>query len=287
MPEKLKQRFYLLKNESYHRGLGAFAVSKSGLKIFDDSPRIYKYQIDHPEELDVFDRKHMSTFNPGTALHTYILERDNYEKEIYIIEDKVSISATLKNTVRMMGKTPIRMATHEMILAMDKLLHSGEHETAREALEDPNKCIEYSGFWKDDETGIWLKTRPDLLLDVPFIWDIKTHGKGNTQEKWENEIVNYGYHMQAAMALDGCTAITGIEHKFFGHIVFEIDQPPYDIAVYILDQDIIEFGRLKYKDILYRLAGCLEKDKWPGRHPDEPIRVNAPSWAIKQPKYYE
>ena len=281
--ENLKQGLYTMANEDYHRGRGAFAISKSGLKkmVHPDSPRIFKYESDLPGEQDVFDKKHMETFNPGTALHTKILEPDLWDKEIYVIPDGERVTQPLKNTVMAMGKTPIRHYVAEMVQDVHKLLHSGEHETARKILTHEKNRIELSGFWQDKSTGVWCKTRPDLIAWNGIVWDVKTNR--NVGKPWSDTCFNLCYHWQAAMALDGLTAITGRQHSIFGHIVFDIDKPPYDIGVRYMDEELIDIGQTEYMEALYLYAECLKNDKWPGRYPDEIEVVYPPKWAMNKP----
>lgn len=286
MPEKKilgkDEGFFNLTNEAYHRGPGAFAVSKSALVVCDISFRRYKYHLDHPEEVDIFDKTHMK-FHRGTAVHTRLLEPHLYKKEVTVWRHPVKTGVLWDNfkTVAIeKNLTPIMESDQIIVDGIYESLHSGEYETARKILEHPDNFIEKSGFWKDPETGLWLKTRPDIINHLKVTWDVKTYNQATfkpTLEKWSDHAFNLKYHWQAAMALDGVTQITDIKHQYFGHIICETD-PPYDIALFMFTDDAINIGRMEYQKVLWDYAECLKSGYWPG-HPDEVLDLEAPHWA--------
>ena len=285
----LNAGFYKMSNQSYHTGQGAFAESKSSLANILDSPRKYRFEKDNPEELDVFDLK-AKKFNDGTAFHTWFLERENVVKEIILYKPyegkgSVALNKDLKQEIRDSGETPINTDVLEMLGDFDTLLHSGEHETARKVIEHPDKFVEYSGFWQDPETGIWLKTRPDLISSDVVIWDLKKH---TTPTGFQKQAMYLHYDLQAYMALTGCTIITKAinpdvpKHTDFRFIVFHANEKPYDIEIVMADYDFIESGRRKFVKATTVLRECLDNDKWPGKYPDEVGTISPTDWRLRQ-----
>jgi len=279
----LLQGFYKnLKMQTYHHGQGAFAESKSSLANILDSPRKFKFEKSQPE-LDVFHEK-AKKFNDGTALGIYFNEPDKFDKEITVIKKftgtgSVALNKEYEQDIRKSGMTPIKPDVLEMLQDFDKLLHSGEHETARKVLEHPDRFVEYSGFWQDPETGIWLKTRPDLIASNVVIWDIKKH---TSIKSFRSQAMDLNYDLQAYMAIVGCSILAGVEHTDFGFIVFHAKDKPYDIEVVKADYDFIESGRRKFVKATTLLKECLDNDRWPGKYPDEVGTISPTSWRLRQ-----
>lgn len=279
----LNQGFKIMTLQEYHHGQGAFAESKSNLSSILDRPRKFKYEKDNPEQLDVFDLK-AKKFNDGTAFHTYFGEPKKLEKEIVIYtpftgKGSVALNEGYKQDIRDTGQTPISQDVFVMLKDFDNLLHSGEHEEARKIIEHPDRFVEYSGFWQDPDTGIWLKTRPDNLASNVVIWELKKH---TTPTAFKKQAMFLHYDLQAYMALEGCSIITGVPHTDFGFIVFHAQEKPYDIEIVMADRKFIESGRDKFYTAILTLKDCLDTDKWPGKYPDEIGWISPPDWRLKQ-----
>ncbi len=280
----IKQGFYKdLSLQEYHHGIGAFAESKSSLANILDCPRKFRYKKEHPEGLDVFDRA-AKKFNDGTAFHTYFGEYEKFETEIAIYKlftgtGSVALNKDLKQSIRDKGQTPIEENTRIMLADFNTLLRSGEHEKAREVIEHPDRFVEYSGFWQDPDTGIWLKTRPDNIASNMVIWDLKKH---TSIKPFKSQAMTLHYDLQAYMALVGCSILTGVEHTAFGFIVFHAIEKPYDIEIVMADEDFIESGRDKFHTAITTLKECLDTDKWPGKYKDEIGWLSPTGWRFRQ-----
>ncbi|MBU0977093.1 MAG: PD-(D/E)XK nuclease-like domain-containing protein [Nanoarchaeota archaeon] len=279
----LPQGFYKnMSMQEYHHGIGAFAEPKSSLAHILDSPRKFKFEKSQPE-LDVFDAK-AEKFNNGTALGIYFNEPDKFVTEISIIptfagKGSQAERKDYQQSVRDLGLVPITMDTHEMLQDFYTLLHSGEHETAREVLEHPDRFVEYSGFWQDPETGIWLKTRPDLIASNVVIWDIKKH---TSIKSFRSQAMDLNYDLQAYMAVIGCSILgDNIPHDF-GFIVFHAKEKPYDIEIVMADNDFLRSGKEKFFRALDILNHCREIDKWPGKYPDEIGMLSPTDYRLRQ-----
>lgn len=267
--------FYQMSNEEYHRGLGKDWESRSGLAHILESPRKYKWGKEHPEDLDVFDKK-AEKYHFGTAVHTYFLEPENFDNDIYIMLDERRSKATTE-AVRASGKAPIKQAVYDSIEEMSKALNSGFYEKAREAITAQDNFIEMSGFMIDPETGIKLKTRPDWISSDQVIWDLKKHGG---MKSFKNTAMDLHYDLQAAIALKVVSFCTGVQHTQIGYVVVE-DAPPHEWSVWIANEAYIASGREKLTRALELLFVCLRTDIWPGVE-DEYQLLTPPIWRINQ-----
>lgn len=149
------------------------------------------------------------------------------------------------------------------------------HPTATNLL---NLCRqrEASITWNDLETGIPCKCRLDgFNSEYGIIIDLKTSDDASPTA-FARTCAKFGYHGQSAFYLDGLQA-AGVPANQFIFIVVE-KTPPFAIAVYVADDDMIQAGRLKYQEYLRRHAECLAGDDWPG-YPVEVQPITLPPWA--------
>ncbi len=121
--------------------------------------------------------------------------------------------------------------------------------------------IEKSIFWKDEETGLICKTRPDIWNDsINILCDLKTSISANPHD-FPYALKAYDYHIQAAMQIDGVFHATGqlIENFYF---LVPPKKEPYMPYIYGIDQKTIEWGRREYKSALKIIKTCTEINKW-------------------------
>ena len=89
----------------------------------------------------------------------------------------------------------------------------------------------------------------------------------------------YLYHGQLAFYHDGLIASGRMVPKRLPLLVAIQNRAPWDVAVYNLQSDQIEAGRMLYQRLLRRLVECSAADWWPGVAP-EIMPLQLPSWAI-------
>lgn len=292
----IKPGFYTTSLAKYHESEG---VSKSTLApiLPPGSPRKCKWEMDHPEALDIFDLK-AEKYNRGTGFHLYFQEHDKYLKECVIIPSfsgtgSKAARESFQEGIRKSGRTPLKQTVIDQIKGIEVCLESGYYETAKGILFNPDNTIELSAFWQDKESGLLCKTRPDIIASNVTLWDIKTHTKGILNKfTWQKRVMDLDYDLQGYMALEGCTRVTkilnppGVIHEQFGHIVFDITEEPYDIQIFLMDDKMIESGRQKFLDATELFAECQDSGKWPAG-PDEIEILSPPDWRLKQMEYRE
>jgi hypothetical protein len=221
----------------------------------------------------------------GTAVHTSILEPDNFARD-YVVAPKFNRrtkegkAAAEAWEAANAGKTPLtadQMAAIEQMVASVKQ-HAGVARLLSSGL------TEMSGFWVNKETGIECKCRPDFLAvekdrpeQVTAIVDVKTCVDASA-DGFARAIATLGYDVQAAFYQDGLKALTGRAIPFY-FIAVEKDAP-YAVACYKASDEVIEVGRSKYRAALQLLRWCMENDRWPAYQPNGEIEeINLPRWA--------
>lgn len=149
---------------------------------------------------------------------------------------------------------------------------------------------ERSLIWRDPETGVWLKSRPDWLPDDPatgWLIDYKTAATLRPREFSMNAF-KYGYHVQAAMQIDAVRAVLGVKVAGIAHVVQE-KASPFLAELRLFTPEQIEFGRQEYRRALRLFAKCWEAQQsgkperiaWPG-YTTEPQYIETPIYIAKE-----
>lgn len=155
------------------------------------------------------------------------------------------------------GKSVLTAANVEAIRGM--ALAIGKHPFARDAL---NGLIERSIFWKDKETGVWLKARPDVIPNASGDFcDLKTTSSVLYPDL-QSSLFNYGYHQQGALVLEGALAC-GLDISSFSLIWVEKERPHCVDVQPIDDEDIVR-GSSMNRVAIRKFQKCFTEKLWPG-----------------------
>ena len=122
--------------------------------------------------------------------------------------------------------------------------------------------VETSGFFKDRETGLWIKVRPDVIpaADDTFV-DLKTTADVTTPAIMST-IRSYGYHQQGALIWEACEAL---DQPFATFVLLFVETAnPYCARVVELPEEDLSFGRQQNRDGLRKIRTAIDLDRWPG-----------------------
>jgi hypothetical protein len=266
--------FNNVSNEEYHAATDY--ISRSAILDFDKSPYTYWANWVNPERK----KKKTGALNIGSAFHLYILQPELFNAQFSVEPPKVLLKdagrekfdsykseiESLKNSGKMLLSAEEFRTIKEMA---DKLKNNID---AMQLIE--GGAIENSIFWQDDELGLLLKARPDILHHN-IVADLKTSNNASPHH-FQSEIVKYGYHIQFGMIQDGLKIIEERNIDHFVNIVIE-NKYPYNIGIYFIDQTAIDAGRAKYKEICLALKEAVGINKFTdyGVH-----TIGLPKWAI-------
>jgi hypothetical protein len=126
--------------------------------------------------------------------------------------------------------------------------------------------IEISMIWQDEQTGIWVKSRPDCIpTNAHDFGDLKTMApKGSDLHlAVQRATTDHGYPMQMALAVMGAERVFGTTAKNCA-LVFCQSTEPYDVIPLIIDEDALYWARVLCRHGLNKMAGCLKTNDWPG-----------------------
>lgn len=264
---EVKPGIYEISNEEYHSSIG---ISNSGISEFIRSPYHYWYKYLSND----YQEKSTPNYEFGKAFHKFVLENDLFWNE-YVIAP--NINKNTKEYKEFWEKNSSKKVIGSDDLEVLKRMHDSlmSHLDAAKLIRHakPEKSL----YWYDNEQNVLCKARPDLLFDA-ILADLKTTVCAN-EKPYSRSIYEYGYHRQAALGLDGYSAITGKEVKIFIHIAIE-KTPPYAVAVYQLDEESIAQGRVEYQSILSAYRNCLLTNEWPSYGQNKIQTISIPRYAF-------
>lgn len=145
-----------------------------------------------------------------------------------------------------------------------------------------NGRVERTICWKDRETGIWLKVRPDAMPNADGVFaDLKTASKFS-EDFLENQIFDACYYLQAAMIRMVCREL-GIPFETFV-LVYVLNDDVPDTAHVEMSNFAIDRGERAIRWCLRTIRECLDKNEWPGARPfdggERPIHMK--TWSAER-----
>lgn len=139
------------------------------------------------------------------------------------------------------------------------------HPTAGMLLTHPSRAVEVSYFGFDDETGIEVRIRPDLEIELDGVRigaDLKTISMWNVKQeslraRLHREIIDRDYHLSAAMYCE-----TAALDQFFWIFVNK-DENYHWIAIIEASTELLELGMLEYRKTMRAIAYGFDTGEWP------------------------
>lgn len=161
------------------------------------------------------------------------------------------------------GKVLVTRQQLATALAIQKALLN--HPTASKLLTHPGRAVEVSYFGIDEETGLEIRVRPDLEIDMGGLrigadlktismWNIKQEG---LRAKLHREIIERDYHLSAAMYCE-----TAALDQFFWIFVNK-DENYHWIAIIEASEELLELGMLEYRKAMRAIANGFDTGEWP------------------------
>ncbi|WP_318393175.1 RecE family exodeoxyribonuclease [Enterobacter sp.] len=161
------------------------------------------------------------------------------------------------------GKVLVTLQQYATAMAIQSALHA--HPTAGKLLLHPDRAVETSYFGIDEETGLEIRVRPDLEIELDGVRigaDLKTISMWNVKQsglrsRLHREIIDRDYHLSAAMYMN-----TAALDQFFWIFVNK-DEGYHWIAIVEASEELIELGMLEYRQTMNRIANAFDTGEWP------------------------
>lgn len=239
--------------EQYHANLG---ISSSGLKRVGRSPAHYQAERNKPPS---------RALTVGSALHAMRQHQAEFDRLFVArpegLDGRTKDGKAQIAELRQSGREVLTTSEYESVKGMVASLTA--HSRVMRIMQ--GAVLESSIFWQDEETGELCKCRPDVWRqDLGLILDYKSC-EDSRPEAARRQILRFGYHISAAMYLEG----TGAGNFLFAFVERE---PPHEVRLYNASTELIAAGRALYREYLATYARCRATSEWPG-YPQEIIDI--------------
>lgn len=302
-----------LPNDLYHAGPG---VSKSKLDLVAMAPALLEWSRNAPRDEDAkaavdlgdalhaitlepdrFDREYVADFRapPGTisSIDEIKMAMDRASPPIeYLSKDTRPAlvrkllegypDAPLADRLRdewareTIGKTILSHEEHRKL----RLMHASAmaHPDARALLQAPG-VVESSIYWKDPETGLLCRCRPDKLLAIGgrrIAVDVKSTAD---MDRFAASIEDYRYHVQDAHYRNGFEAHFGQPPDGFVFLAVSTqrDAGRYPVRCFQLEPEDRAQGQHDLAHDLAVYAECQRTGIWSGIE-----TIRRPEWARRR-----
>lgn len=255
--------------DDYHRGdiCDGPSISSSGLRaIWSQSPAHYWDASPlNPMRCEVVDKK---AFIIGRAAHHLVCGEVGFSDHYIIRPEKApdgrawhgSNGTVIKWLAdhRAAGLTVLSQEDAEAIRGM--AISLGRNTMMQNGIL--SGLVERSMFWRDPETGVWLKSRPDVISTSSGDFaDLKTTNSVLYTET-QYSIDSFCYQMQGALVLEGARALD-LEVATFS-LVWVEKKRPYCVRVQtLIDEDLV-LGAQQNRWMIDVFHSCFKAKHWPG-----------------------
>jgi hypothetical protein len=272
------------------------SVSSSGLRrILEEnggSPAHFWCEWDgNPEALEPEEKAH---FALGKAAHHLFLgEKLFYDSFIIRPAEIADEHGVLKpwqgnrtvckqwtEQARATGRTILSVDQVEVIKAMARQLvrYAPQGSPIRSALTG---LVERTIIWRDEETGLWIKTRPDVIPthSGEFV-DLKTTNEVHYHDL-ERAFTEYGYAQQMALIREGARVVLKMTETLFA-LLFIMKKAPWWPRIMELKPEALDIGHKLNRKALKLLKECLAKKDWPGPGGYDVSFIDVQDWYRKR-----
>ena len=254
---------------------GSLSCSMAKVLIRPGGPAKLRHQLDHGT-------KPKRVFDLGHAAHLLVLGKGlplAIIPDDYLGSNGAASTKAAKefiDTARAEGKVPLKTSEAQQITDMADALTANPE--ADEVLHAEARQVELSAFAQDEQTGVWLRCRFDLVAPG-VVADYKTAADADPSKFARRTMLDLGYHMQAAHYLDmaHCLGLANPDAGFA--FIVQEKEPPYLAAVVTVGDDYLALGRRDMRTAIDLWAECNRTGQWPGY----PATIaEPPKWALDE-----
>ena len=242
-------------------------LSKSQLADILDCPAIFKYH-----HIDGNPKAEKNHYIFGKAVHVHATENHTFKDNFIVLPENMRRDLRIKayqDFLKDAGERAILTPNDfEAVLGASKSLTS--NRKAMMLLEGTG-WVEQSIVWKDSQTGLNLRCRPDLRRSDGIIVDLKTAASAEPH-KFMRSAFDCHYDVSVAMTCDGVEALTGQRPLNYVFLVVEKTEPfiveAYDSFRPFDSNDVSQMtysdaGKYRYRKALDKFMQCFKSNHWP------------------------
>lgn len=240
-------------NEAYHADLSA--LSSSSLKLLLKDPAAFKAKyIDGIKE----QQDYKVAFEDGTLTHCLILEPETVGQ--YAVFPGLRKAGNAWEQFKLDNAGKICISAAQMLRA-EKLYK------AHAALDVSNSLIR-NGFPEHNMRGtlmdLAVKARADYIVPGQYIVDVKTTSQVSDIDLFKQTVIDYGYHLSAALYIDIADQVYGGPHTFYWEVLSKADGQCH---VYKASLDTLSAGRNLVNQSLIMYKKCAKTGIWLSEQP--------------------
>jgi exodeoxyribonuclease VIII len=247
------------------------AINISTLKELKRSPLHYRHALANP--------KQSPALTLGTAAHTATLEPERFGRDYAIWTYRTDSGRMSPRTGKKWeefctvhaGKTILTEDESEEALAIAKSVRSDPIAAKYLEAGEPEVTMNWRLGDRPCKGRVdWLtRLEGDVLVGLKSARSVEPFMFGAAAAR-------LGYALQWAFYRDGYEAATGRVPRMV-EIVVE-SAAPYAVVVYDIPEDVIEYGRDEYQQLMAVLERCERENHWPGPAETEQV-LSLPSWV--------
>jgi hypothetical protein len=228
-------------------------------------------------------REGATHFDFGNAFELALLDKNAFAEKVCIkpdqqwVDEAVTQDETLtkprasgyyqkKNREFLLGREQKYIINDQGDQSWETIQAMLESCFADKVIQGLIKNTEYqlSVFWTDENTGLRLKTRPDICKRKKnVIINVKTTEDGSPKG-FAKDLVKYDYPIQACHEITGCMqsgVIESIDNYFW--LVVE-KKAPFNATVYDFDQEDLKMGMDELHYLYNRIKKANDQNLFPG-----------------------
>ncbi len=207
------------------------------------------------------DRSRARKADIGTAIHALVLEPARANSQIVIIDAadfKTKVARSEADEAISNGLTPLIRADYERAKrAADAVMRNPNYAALITAGVPEQVYIA-----KDARTGVWVKTRPDIVSAGERIVSIKTVASC-APDFLKRRVYDGGWFRQAPWECHVYERVMGAPAKDYIWLCVEQDEP-YDVTHHRPTANALAHGARLNEKALSIMAECIKTNTWPG-----------------------
>lgn len=248
------------------------SISSTGLKLIESkSPAHYWWQSPLNPNRPIPEQK--PHFSLGKALHDVVLLGPEFIRAYFILPEGFDARLKKWQDVKEERDEAIRsgipVLTHKQHSDVQGMAEQlSKHELARALIV--SGIPEMTLAAKDPETGVWMRTKPDITPDtLDIVPDLKTTISAHPSD-FESQATRLGYFQSAAHYIDVIDQVYGAPAQKRRFVLIAVEkEAPFAVQIYQLDDEGIQMGRMLNRKALNQFAACLKSGIWPGYSTDD------------------
>ncbi|MCR9276214.1 MULTISPECIES: PD-(D/E)XK nuclease-like domain-containing protein [unclassified Mameliella] len=272
-----------LPNDIYHGDCcEGPSISSSGLRVVRKDPakfwdgcamnpevkaRKEKEREDARSKGIVIPKRH---FDRGSAAHVLTLEPEKITESVSVVPaDLLGANGSLSTKAakafvaeqQALGRAVLKPEEWDMVCDMADALQSNA-----QAMDLMDGCtIEQSHIWKDTQTGMFIKSRPDMTPTEAHRWivDYKTTDHEDIDVWVKKSLVDTRLDIQAALQMWGVYEATGYSIPGVAYLVQNTKTKRVAVRYLSKGSDLLAAARQDLRDGLNAFARCWEDGHWP------------------------